>query len=272
MTRYSTATKDKKVLLRMKWKGLIQNGFNYLEQQDKHVPKEKQDIGIGSAKQMLENDNASSDNLLEAAATLTRLLGPGRFARWLSIQFENLNKLVQHPSILQSLNKLHKEGAMLLTTNYDDLIEKWCDLDPIDSSKPDDLQKFNQRLKDGVFHPHGYWEHPTTVVLNAINYYAVQHDDGVQETLRNILTGKTVLFVGCGGGLADPNFGKLLEWIGKRQQNIGFNHCLLLPKNEPNPAPGLPLILLYCDDFDDIGPWLEKLLRKEKVQTEGTRE
>ncbi|KAH9216439.1 hypothetical protein DL95DRAFT_387779, partial [Leptodontidium sp. 2 PMI_412] len=44
---------------------------------------------------------------------------------------------------------------------------------------------------------------------------------------------KTVLFVGCGSGLEDPNFGPLLKWFQERHRNIPNRHCILLRDDDP---------------------------------------
>lgn len=113
---------------------------------------------------------------------------------------------------------------------------------------------------DAVFHPHGYWYNPDNVVLSAQDYYGVKGDHDVQETLRHILATKTVLFVGCGGGLADPNFGRLMEWIGKKHKKRGATHYILLQKDETNPVTELALNHVKCESYADIGRWLENLL------------
>ncbi|RYP82874.1 hypothetical protein DL770_005481 [Monosporascus sp. CRB-9-2] len=70
------------------------------------------------------------------------------------------------------------------------------------------------------------------------------------------ISSKTVLFVGCGGGLADPNFGKLLEWIGGKHRKRGATHYILLQKDEANPVTKPALNHVKCESFDDIGRWL----------------
>ncbi|KAK2471874.1 hypothetical protein H9L39_16557 [Fusarium oxysporum f. sp. albedinis] len=258
VTLYSVSTETKP---RLTWTGLVNNGFDYLERE---LPDfyQQQKKAFERARELLDDDKATAGDLIEAASKLNSFFQshPGKLADWLSHQFEKLPHYVNSPAVLESLKKLHRNGALLMTTNYDGLMEKHCDLSPLDSSDKDKLMEFNRRLCDGVFHPHGYWKNPKHIVLDAIDYYKVRHDDGVQETLRNIFTERTILFVGCGGGLADPNFGELLKWLGEKQKNIGSSHYILLPKDELNPMPQLPLKHVRCEGYDAIGPWLENLL------------
>ena len=90
----------------MKWKGLIKNGFGHLNRHNIGIPPEERDPSITFYKQLLENPNATTDNMLESAGTLKRLLGP-RFPTWLSDVFDGLRDKVRHNSILISLKKLY---------------------------------------------------------------------------------------------------------------------------------------------------------------------
>ena len=272
VTLYSTAQTDEKktILSRLTWTGLIKSGLRYLDRQDIGVAPESRDMGIGIARQVLDSKNASTANLLDAANILPRLLGK-HYATWLALQFDDLASEVNHPSILTYLNKLHKRGATIMTTNYDGLVEKWCDLPAVDGSNPGDVARWKRKQLQAVFHPHGYWMAPDTIVLTTTDYYKVQRSAEVQSALQSILGARTVLFVGCGEGLNDPNFGKLLDEI---PSDIGFNHYILLPgrngKHSLTPVRDKPVITVRCNDYDDIGPWLAKLLGEE--ETEGVSE
>jgi hypothetical protein len=79
-------------------------------------------------------------------------------------------------AILEVLQTLSQKSATLLTTNYDDLLERQCSLRHIGRSNRDGSLTF--------------------------------------------LEFKIILFVGCGSGLEDPNFGALLKWASERQENI----------------------------------------------------
>jgi SIR2-like domain len=58
----------------------------------------------------------------------------------------------------------------------------------------------------------------TLVVLDTTDYYEVAHSDEVQSILKNFLEFKTILFVGCGSGLEDPNFNVLLKWARRAEE------------------------------------------------------
>jgi len=198
--------------------------------------------------------------LLDAANILSsQLKQNGQFPTWLESVFDNLHQEVRHPAILDTLKALHQKGATILTTNYDDLLEKSCGLPPIGRSNKDEILRFKRGDLDGVFHVHGSYHNPHEVVLDTTDYYQVAHSDEVQSILKNFLEFKTILFVGCGSGLEDPNFNALLKWASEEQQNIPNRHCLLV-RDGDNLNHRVLLRLKYGPDYQDLAPYLHNLL------------
>jgi hypothetical protein len=112
---------------------------------------------------------------------------------------------------------------------------------------------------DGIFHVHGSYHNPGEVVLDTTDYYQVRHSDEVQNVLRTFLEYKTILFIGCGSGLEDPNFDALLKWASERQENIPNRHCLLIRNGDT--LNFRPLVRLrYGPDYQNLVPYLNKLL------------
>jgi hypothetical protein len=54
----------------------------------------------------------------------------------------------------------------------------------------------------------------------------------VQDMLKAFLQDKTILFVGCGLGLEDPNFDALLRWASEQHKNIPHQYYLLIWDND----------------------------------------
>jgi hypothetical protein len=157
------------------------------------------------------------------------------------------------------LKKLHENGVILLTTNYDDILEKYCGLRHIGRSTIEDIVKFRRGDLDGVFHVHGSYHDPQEVVLDTTDYYQIRESDEVQNMFKAFLDDKTILFVGCGSGLEDPNFDGLLKWAAKRQKNIPNIHCLLVRDGDSLVCKPL-LRVKYGPNYHDLAPYLNKLL------------
>ncbi|KAI0108505.1 SIR2-like domain-containing protein [Daldinia grandis] len=246
---------------RMGWGGLVENGLQYVEDQTQQIT-DRHRHDIDRARELLGLPDWTMQDQFEAISRLEGLFTkrPDLFAGWLKHQFDSLYDTTVDRNILDSLRRLHRHGAMLITTNYDDLLEKHCGIPPIGRSDEYELLSFQRKSFDGVFHPHGHWKDPENIILSARNYQDVIQDESVQDALVNIISTRTILFVGAGGGLDDPNWGQLLRWVGEKYENKGPVHYVLLPKSVGNEIPHLPLNHLTCKTRDDISLWLENLL------------
>ena len=186
-------------LPRITWTGLIRNGLDYLLT-DGYV--NASDESIRQAYAALEKTD--TDSLLNAANIVRGQLDLyGQFPTWLETVFGSLYEEVRHRDIIDVLKILHEKGATLLTTNYDDLLEKACNMRRIGRSNRDDILKFRRGNLDGVFHVHGSYQDPDEVVLDSKDYYEIRESDEVQNMLKTFLDDRTILFVGCGSGLED---------------------------------------------------------------------
>ncbi|TGJ82340.1 hypothetical protein E0Z10_g6414 [Xylaria hypoxylon] len=269
VTLYSASSQAQ----RLSWWGLMSNALDYFEDQAAgYITQPINQADLASARKILRKNDPTEADREDVTNRIQKLLATriDLETSWMRAQFQNLYKdYVDQLDLLDSIKSLHQQGAMLLTTNYDDLLEKHCDLEPIDASDPNGLVSFRRGSRPAVFHPHGYWRNASNIVLSAEQYWRVKNDQVVQETLQHILATKTVLFVGCGGGLSDPNFGPLIHWVGEKNLGSGASHYILLRGREPNPVTQLPLIHLRCESFDDIPRFLKDLLDPSE-RREGT--
>jgi hypothetical protein len=255
VTLSATADKSGKPLSRITWTGLIRNGLDYLVT-DGYADDSNPEIK--EAYTALKNTD--TDSLLNAAKIMrSHLAEHGQFPTWLETVFGNLYQEVRHPTILEMLKSLHEKGATLLTTNYDDLLEESCGLRRIGRSNQNDILKFKRGKLDGVFHVHGSYHDPHEVVLDTTDYYEIKKSDEVQNILKKYLEWNTILFIGCGSGLEDPNFDTLLKWAYERQKDIPNGHYLLI-RNGDNLSYKPLVRLKYGSDYQDLAPYLKKLL------------
>jgi hypothetical protein len=255
VTLNATADVSGKPLPRITWTGLIKNGLDYLRD-DGYV--DSSDRRMRQAYEALVEPD--TNGLLDAASILSsELTQHGQLATWLETVFGKLDREIRHPAVLEGLKRLHEKGAKLLTTNYDDVLEKYCDLHRVGRSSPEDIIKFRRSDLDGVFHVHGSYHDPREVVLDAKDYYGVMQSDEVQNMLKAFLDDKTILFVGCGSGLEDPNFDRLLKWSSERQKYLPNRHCLLIRDGDSLKCN--PLVrLTYGPEYDDLASYLNKLV------------
>jgi hypothetical protein len=202
VTLNATADADGEPLARITWPGLLANGLDYLI--DGHV--EQSNTGIQWAYKALEQENAYGT--LHAADVLrSEMKKAGQFATWLESVFANLSQEVRHPALLNVIKALHENG---------DVLEKFCGLDGIGRSNRDKFLKFQRGDLPGVLHIHGSWSETNEVVLDTKDYYEVSKSAGLQDLLKYFLQCKTILFIGYGSGLEDPNFNALLKWASEQ--------------------------------------------------------
>ena len=70
-----------------------------------------------------------------------------------------------------------------------------------------------RRDEAGILHLHGHWEDAESVVLGIHSYEEVLGDTRAQFMQQAITAFNSLLFVGCGEGLKDPNFSALRRWL-----------------------------------------------------------
>jgi len=200
------------------WKGLLRNGVERCRATRPHLT-------AAWADRVLAQIDGDMVDLLCAAENISQRLGApnGEYGRWLEETVGSLT--VVNPAVIDALRSLE---APIMTTNYDDLIESHIGLREAIWSDPRQVISFAQGRSDVVLHMHGHFRFSESVVLGIRSYEDVLRDATAQITLRASMTLKTLLFVGYGSGLQDPNFGALLKWgatILEAAPNRSFHLC-----------------------------------------------
>jgi hypothetical protein len=140
-----------------------------------------------------EADDDSLDMLLMAAELVHRRFrsfGEGEFAGWMREQFEHLKP--DDPSVIEAVAALR---TSLVTTNYDDLIEKVTGLQSITWQDRREVMRDLRRDDRRVLHLHGLWNRPETVVLGLESYLAVTQDGHAQTVMKTLGTATSLLLV-----------------------------------------------------------------------------
>ncbi len=209
------------------------------------------------------------DMLLSAAEVISGRLGApndGEYRRWLRESVGELS--VENEDVLAALSEL---GAVLATTNYDGLIEKVTGLQAITWLDGSQVERVLRGDEKGVLHLHGYWERPESVILGIRSYEQVLGNDHAQTMQRAFTALKTIMFVGCGDGLNDPNFGSLLEWTGKVFAGSEYRRFRLALESEReeiqklHPPEQRLFVLSYGQKHDDLAGFLRGLKPEEET-------
>ena len=87
-------------------------------------------------------------------------------------------------------------------------------------------------VKDAVLHLHGWFNKPESVVLGLGSYLAVKTHPHAKAVLELFTINHTLLFVGCGDTMHDPNFTRLIEWTQVALKDVAPRHYLLCRTSE----------------------------------------
>ncbi len=240
------------------WSGLLEHGVDRL-------------IAIGAADEDGERvllrgliRSGKPDLMVNAAETITaRLQGrsEGTFRGWLE---ETIGALqLQDKTLLHQIATL---PGLVATLNYDHLLEEVTGRPAITWQEANAVQEALRGSREAILHLHGEYRKPESVVLGLASYNKVKDDPHAKATLQSFALSKTLLFVGCGDTVLDPNFQQLITWGKEALNDVVPRHRLLCRASELGAfqqkladAPWLEPIA-YGDDYAELGPFLRSLV------------
>ena len=239
------------------WTGLLGHGIDHGE--------ENGEITTGEAQLLaMQLKLGSTDMLIGAAEIISQRLrnqSPGVFRGWLKDSIGQLT--VQNRALIDALQAL---GGLIATLNYDTLIEQATDRRAITWQQADAVTDvLRNTTQDAVLHLHGVYTEPGSVVLGLASYLKVRDDAHASTVLRSLAQGRTLLFVGCGDTVSDPNFARLIQWAKAALDDVAPHHFLLCRQSErrafQNKLRQAPWLqpLAYGDDYADLLPFLQSL-------------
>lgn len=243
------------------WFGLVEAGISYsriLGASEGWETNQRSSLEYARA----ENDQAALIGVASQIQIRLRATGPQAYFDWLR---ETVGALeVRDGALAKAIGAL---GCPLLTTNYDQLLEKALGLPTIvwdDQNRMRDLLKGGQ----GVGHLHGVWEKPGTVVLSDTDYQRILNSDPAQHLQSAHYSMKAFVFLGYGSGLADPNFGNMLDIHRKLFPESNHDHFRLcrtsdLEALQIEHAGDSIRPIAYGDDYADLVPFLRSLAPKD---------
>jgi tetratricopeptide (TPR) repeat protein len=243
------------------WKGLLADGI------ERCVLVGRPPAAEGWAERLRADlESADLDDLLSVAERVASRLGApagGEYSRWLR---ETVGALrASDPSVPRALAEL---GVTIATTNYDGLLEEVTGQPPVTWRDGARVERVARGDEAGILHLHGHWQDPQSVVLSIRSYERVLGDAPAQAMMRALRTLRTLLFIGCGAGLEDPNFAALLAWSRGVFAGSEYRHfrlcldsevatlnALHAPEERLFPVP-------YGRDHGDLAPFLRDLRAK----------
>ena len=208
------------------WTGLLASGLGWLEEH-----KLLSETKANAHRTLLVEDPETYD-FITVAQTVVRLMGgvgSVHYEKWLK---DTIGTIRAHDrKTLDAIEELRRQGNLIATTNYDDLLldAKGTRLPVTWQESEEFVSAVNRNETHKIQFLHGYWQRPSSVVLDWESYEAVARDKQYRQDLAAIWKTKTWVYVGCGqDGLSDPDFGLLMERYGERARSTGlWDFCLV---------------------------------------------
>ena len=117
---------------------------------------------------------------------------------------------------------LDKLRCPILTTNYDTLIEQATGRQSASWTNTSGMQKVLSRTSTQVGHLHGVWSESDSVVLSEADYTRVLQSAPLQALQQAASSVTSLVYVGVGDGLDDPNFSIFLPGTSRRLELLMF--------------------------------------------------
>jgi hypothetical protein len=150
------------------------------------------------------------------------------------------------------------------------LIEEVTGLPAVTWHQRNEVERLIRRTERGVLHLHGHWRDTDSVVLGSQSYEKVLDDAHAQAIQQAFRAMKTLLFIGYGAGLADPNLGGLLRWSRGVFPASEYRHYRLVLRTEvdavqkTHPPEERIYVLPFGDKHDELAPFLRSLRTKSE--------
>ena len=240
------------------WTGLLENGVARCEE----LAVRPLPAGWGDRVRAQIQSGDVEELILAAEAVTYRLGGRdhGEYRRWLKETVGGLGA-----SYLEVLEALRDLGGILATTNYDGLLEQVTRRPAVTWQDQARAQAVLRGGEQAVLHLHGFWQEPESVVLGVRSYEELLGAEHAQAMQQAMTAMGTLLFVGFGAGLADPNFTALRTWTARLFRGGEYRHFRLAKDDEvaalraEHGQDERVFVLGYGPGHADLAPYLRRL-------------
>lgn len=155
----------------------------------------------------------STSDWIEVAQNVTSELkvhSGARYAQWLETTVGAYARAISNPSLPEILGLF---GLPILTTNYDDVLERLTGRSTATYRQIDRFQSELAKPGEWIIHLHGHWRTPDDVVFGYKSYATAIGDPASQAMIHGLGATRQLVLVGFGSGIADPNFTAFGTWL-----------------------------------------------------------
>ncbi|RXM92449.1 Protein FAM118B [Acipenser ruthenus] len=173
--------------------------------------------------------------------------------------------------LLRSVLQLMESGALVLTTNFDNLLEIYAahqgtkleSLDLTDEKKVLEWAQEKRRLS--VLHIHGVYTNPSGIVLHPAGYQNVLRNTEVMREIQKLYETKSFVFLGCGRTVDDTTFQALFLEAVKHKSDL--EHFMLVRREDvgefkklrDNMLDKCIKVISYGNEYADLPEYFERL-------------
>uniref|UniRef100_A0A6I8NM94 Protein FAM118B n=1 Tax=Ornithorhynchus anatinus TaxID=9258 RepID=A0A6I8NM94_ORNAN len=173
--------------------------------------------------------------------------------------------------LLSSVLHLMENGALVLTTNFDNLLELYAadqgkhleSLDLTDEKKV--LEWAQEKRKLSVLHIHGVYTNPSGIVLHPAGYQNVLRNTEVMREIQKLYENKSFLFLGCGWTVDDTTFQALFLEAVKHKSDL--EHFMLVRRGDVDEFKKLRenmldkgiKVISYGNQYADLPEYFQRL-------------
>ncbi|XP_068274496.1 protein FAM118B-like [Nyctibius grandis] len=253
------------------WKGLIQalldaaNEFDLLEHEKSRRFQERLDAD--------ENLVHVADDFIQELSARTSNVHSTYFKDCLYKVFDDLESKMEDSGkqLLQSVLHLMENGALVLTTNFDNLLELYAAqqgkrLESLDLTDENKVLEWAQGKRElSVLHIHGVYTNPSSIVLHPDGYHNVLRNTKVMREIQKLYEKKSFLFLGCGQTMDDTTFQAL--YVEAVKNKSALKHFMLVRRGDVHEFEkfrknmkdkGIEVIS-YGDEYTDLPEYFERL-------------
>lgn len=240
------------------WRGLLESGIA------RCVELGRVD-GEWAASQRATLGLNDASSWLQVADAVTLSLGGlhhGEFGDWLN---DTIGELAPTAAGLGLIRALVELEAPITTTNYDGLLEAGSGFDAatwLDGARSQDILRGDE---PGIVHLHGYYKDPKSVVLGHSSYEGLLQNPSAQALLRAVGALRSLVLIGFGAGLEDPNFSAFRQYMAEAFSQSHYRHFRLVLESEASElrqqhdVDERIELLAYGTKHSDLEPFLRDL-------------
>jgi hypothetical protein len=183
------------------WVGLIKHGIEAASTDEDWAAMQQMNLDYALDK----SDISGLVGVASQIAAKLKAQSPQKYSDWLRDSVGSLRP--RHTKLAHAVAAL---GLPILTTNYDDLVEKALGVPSINWTNPEAMRAVFRHEDKAVGHLHGVWTSPESVIFSESDYTRLLGDERGQFVQQAHYSTKSFIYIGFGGGLHDPNFSRLV--------------------------------------------------------------